>query len=75
LGQDQSATAKHGATVDNIDKVITYVTDIRCFFESGKCRTAAYADATQRAGTFPVINAPAWPGTLIEVDVTASTAQ
>jgi enamine deaminase RidA (YjgF/YER057c/UK114 family) len=64
---------KHGATVENIDKVVTYVTDIRYFFEAGKCRAEAYAGATQPAGTFLVVTALAWPGMLIEVDVTAST--
>jgi enamine deaminase RidA (YjgF/YER057c/UK114 family) len=66
---------KHGATVDNIDKVVTYVTDIRYFFDAGKCRAEAYGGATQPAGTFLVITALAWPGMLIEVDVTASTAK
>src|ERR1700686_165473 len=65
---------KHGATVDNIDKVVTYVTDVRYFFDAGKCRAEAYAGATQPAGTFLVVTALAWPGMLIEVDVTASTA-
>lgn len=65
--------AKHDATVENIDKVVTYVTDIRYFFDAGKCRAEAYGGATQPAGTFLVINALAWPGMLIEVDVTAST--
>jgi len=74
-GKIKRLLAKHGATVDNIDKVITYVTDVRYFFESGKCRTEAYAGATQPAGTFLVINALAWPGMLIEVDVTASTPE
>src|ERR1700726_1251284 len=64
--------AKHGATVDDIDKVVTYVTDIRYFFDAGKCRAEAYAGATQPAGTFLVVTALAWPGMLIEVDVTAS---
>jgi len=66
---------KHGATVDNIDKVVTYVTDIRYFFDAGRCRQEAYAGATQPAGTFLVVPALAWPGMLIEVDVTASTAR
>src|SRR3984893_8379291 len=65
--------AKHDATVDNIDKVVTYVTDIRHFFDAGKCRAEAYAGAAQPAGTFLVVTALAWPGMLIEVDVTAST--
>lgn len=64
---------KQGATVENIDKVVTYVTDIRYFFDAGKCRAEAYAGATQPAGTFLVVSALAWPGMLIEVDVTAST--
>lgn len=66
---------KHGATVENVDKVVTYVTDIRYFFDAGKCRAEAYAGATQPAGTFLVVTALAWPGMLIEVDVTASTAK
>jgi 2-iminobutanoate/2-iminopropanoate deaminase len=65
---------KHGATVDNIDKVVTYVTDIRYFFDAGKCRAEAYAGATQPAGTFLVVTALAWPGMLIEVDITAPLA-
>jgi hypothetical protein len=47
------------------------VTDIRYFFDAGKCRAEAYAGTTQPAGTF--LTALAWPGMLIEVDVTAST--
>ena len=66
---------KQGATFANVDKVVTYVTDIRYFFESGKCRGEAYAGATPPAGTFLVVTALAWPGMLIEVDVTASTAK
>ena len=66
---------KQGATFANVDKVVTYVTDIRYFFDAGKCRGAAYAGATPPAGTFLVVTALAWPGMLIEVDVTASTAK
>jgi enamine deaminase RidA (YjgF/YER057c/UK114 family) len=40
---------------------------------TGKCRAEAYAGTTQPAGTFLVVTALAWPGMLIEVDVTAST--
>jgi 2-iminobutanoate/2-iminopropanoate deaminase len=66
---------KHGATVENVDKVTTHVTDIRYFAEAGKCRAEAFAGATQPAGTFLVITALAWPGMMIEVDVTANTAK
>jgi enamine deaminase RidA (YjgF/YER057c/UK114 family) len=64
---------KHGATVENIDKVVTYLTDIRDFFEAGKCQTEAFGGATQPAGTVVAVTALVWPGMLIEVDVTAST--
>ena len=64
---------KHGATVENIDKVVTYLTDIRDFFEAGKCQTEAFAGVTQPAGTVVAVTALVWPGMLIEVDVTAST--
>ena len=63
---------KHGATVENIDKVVTYMTDVRDFSEAGKCQTEAFAGATQPAGTVIVVTALVWLGMLIEVDVTAS---
>ncbi len=65
--------AKHGATVENIDKVVTYLADIRDFPEAGKCQTEAFAGAIQPAGTVVVVSALVWPGMLLEVDVTAST--
>jgi enamine deaminase RidA (YjgF/YER057c/UK114 family) len=64
--------AKHGATVENIDKVVTYMTDVRDFAEAGKCQTEAFAGAIQPAGTVVVVSALVWPGMLLEVDVTAS---
>jgi 2-iminobutanoate/2-iminopropanoate deaminase len=66
---------KHGATLENVDKVTTYVTDIRYFFEAGKCRGEIYGGITPPAGTFLVVTALAWLGMLIEVDVIASTAK
>jgi 2-iminobutanoate/2-iminopropanoate deaminase len=66
---------KHGATVENVDKVVTYMTDVRDFLEAGKCQTEAFAGAIQPAGTVVVVAALVWPGMLIEVDVTASTAK
>jgi 2-iminobutanoate/2-iminopropanoate deaminase len=63
---------QHGATVENIDKVVTYLTDIRDFSEAGKCQTEAFAGAVQPAGTVVAVTALVWPGMLIEVDVTAS---
>jgi 2-iminobutanoate/2-iminopropanoate deaminase len=66
---------KQGAALENIDKAVTYVTDIRYFFDAGKCRGEVYGGITPPAGTFVVVTALAWPGMLIEVDVTASTAK
>jgi 2-iminobutanoate/2-iminopropanoate deaminase len=63
---------RHGATVENIDKVVTYMTDVRDFSEAGKCQTEAFAGAIQPAGTVVVVSALVWPGMLIEVDVIAS---
>src|SRR2546423_11001800 len=65
--------AKHGATVENIDKVVTYMTDVRDFPEAGKCQAEAFAGATQPAGTVVVVAALGWPRMVLEVDVTAST--
>jgi enamine deaminase RidA (YjgF/YER057c/UK114 family) len=67
--------AKHDATLASIDKLVTYVTDIRYFFPTGKCKAEAFGGVTQPAGTFLVITALAWPGMLIELDATASTAK
>src|ERR1700716_3463565 len=64
---------KHGATVENIDKVVTYMLDVRDFSEAGKCQTEAFAGAIQPAGTVVVVAALVWPGMLLEVDVTAAT--
>jgi YD repeat-containing protein len=64
---------KHDATVENIDKVVTYMTDVRDFFEAGKCQTEAFAGVIQPAGTVVVVSALVWPAMLLEVDVTAST--
>ena len=67
--------AKHGATIESIDKLVTYVTDIRYFFPAGKCKTEEFGGVTQPAGTFVAITALAWPGMMIEIDATASTAK
>ena len=65
--------AAHGATMNDVVKVVTYVTDVRNLPEAGKCRTEALAGAPQPVHTFLNINQLAWPGMLVEVDVTAVT--
>ena len=65
--------AAHGATMNDLVKVVTYVTDVRNLPEAGKCRTEALAGAPQPVHTFLNINALAWPGMMVEVDVIAIT--
>ena len=65
--------AAHGATMNDLVKVVTYVTDVRNLPEAGKCRTEALAGAPQPVHTFLNINALAWPGMMVEVDAIAIT--
>ena len=71
----QRLLAIHGATMNDVVKVITYVTDVRNLPEAGKCRTEALAGAPQPVHTFLNINQLAWPGMLVEVDVIAITKE
>ena len=66
---------KQGASLADVDKVTTYVTDVRYLQAMLQCRGAAFGNNPQPAGTFLVVSALAWPGMLIEVDATAVTAQ
>jgi hypothetical protein len=68
-----STTRRSRMTVENIDKIVTYMTDVRDFAEAGKCQTEAFAGAIQPAGTVVVVSALVWPGMLLEVNVTANT--
>jgi 2-iminobutanoate/2-iminopropanoate deaminase len=63
----------HGATMNDLVKVVTYVTDVRNLPEAGKCRSEALAGAPQPVHTFLNINALAWPGMMVEVDAIAIT--
>jgi len=65
--------AAHGATMHDVVKVVTYVTDVRFLPDVGKCRTEALEGAPQPVHTFLNINQLAWPGMLVEVDVIAIT--
>jgi 2-iminobutanoate/2-iminopropanoate deaminase len=65
--------AAQGATMNDVVKVVTYVTDIRNQVEAGKCRAEALGGAPQPVHTFLNINQLAWPGMLVEVDVMAIT--
>lgn len=65
------ALAKNGADFGDVVKMVTYVTDIRYQTEYGACRRAVFGDAPMPAHTFLNINQLAWPGMLVEIDVTA----
>jgi len=65
--------AAQGATLNDVVKIVTYVTDIRNLPEAGKCRAEALDGAPQPVHTFLNINQLAWPGMLVEVDVIAIT--
>jgi 2-iminobutanoate/2-iminopropanoate deaminase len=62
---------KNGATLADTVKIVTYVIDIRFQMDAGKCRGEAFAGLPLPVHTFLNINQLAWPGMLVEVDVTA----
>ena len=62
---------KNGATLGDTVKIVTYVTDIRHQMDAGKCRVEAFAGLPLPVHTFLNIDQLAWPGMLVEVDVTA----
>jgi 2-iminobutanoate/2-iminopropanoate deaminase len=66
---------KHGATMGDIVKMVTYVTDIRFQPDYGKCRQEAFGSMPLPAHTFLNINQLAWPGMLVEIDATAIVAK
>ena len=68
------ALEKNGATLADTVKIVTYVTDIRFQMDAGKCRGEAFAGLPLPVHTFLNINQLAWPGMLVEVDVTAVVA-
>ena len=63
--------AEHGATLADVVKQTTYVTDIRHQRDAGACRTEQYGDMPRPAHTFLNINQLAWPNMLVEIDVIA----
>jgi 2-iminobutanoate/2-iminopropanoate deaminase len=63
--------AKNGAGMVDVVKQVTYVTDARNQNQAGACRREAYGTAPLPAHTFLVISQLAWPGMLVEIEVTA----
>jgi 2-iminobutanoate/2-iminopropanoate deaminase len=62
---------KHGAGLGDVVKMVTYLTDIRASADVGKCRQDAFGTIPLPAHTLLNISQLAWPGMLIEIDVTA----
>ena len=64
---------RNGATLADVVKQVTYVTDARTTEIIGRLRREAYGDAPLPAHTFLVVSALAWPAMLVEIDVIAMT--
>ncbi len=62
--------ARNGATMADVVKQVTYVTDVRYQKQAGDCRHEAYGDALP-AHTFLNVSQLAWPDMLVEIDVIA----
>ena len=63
--------AKHGATLGDVAKMVTYLTDVRYQPDYGKCRVEAFGNNPLPAHTLLTISQLAWPGMIVEIDVTA----
>jgi enamine deaminase RidA (YjgF/YER057c/UK114 family) len=62
---------KQGATLGDVVKMVTYVTDMRYQADYGKCRVEEFGSNALPAHTLLNISQLAWPGMLVEIDVTA----
>jgi enamine deaminase RidA (YjgF/YER057c/UK114 family) len=63
--------ARNGASMADVVKQVTYVTDVRYQSQAGACRREAYGDEPLPAHTFLNVSQLAWPGMLVEIDVIA----
>ena len=62
---------KNGATMHDVVKQVTYVTDIRYWKDASQIRSEAYGDAPLPAHTFLNVSQLAFPGMMVEIDVIA----
>jgi enamine deaminase RidA (YjgF/YER057c/UK114 family) len=65
------ALEKNGAGLGDIVKMVTYMTDVRYQPEFGKCRQEVFGTTPMPAHTLLTISQLAWPGMMVEIDVTA----
>jgi len=63
--------AKHGASLADVVKITAYLLDPRSFPAYHQARREAFQGLPPPAHTLLVISALAWPGMLVEVDLTA----
>ena len=63
--------AQHGATLGDVVKLTSYVTDIRSREDLNKCRGEAFTGAPLPVHTFLAISQLARPGMMVEMDVIA----
>jgi 2-iminobutanoate/2-iminopropanoate deaminase len=67
--------AKHGATMNDIVKIVAYVTDVRDRVHYAKSKDEALAGVSALpAHTFLAVSNLAWPGMLVEIDITAAVS-
>jgi enamine deaminase RidA (YjgF/YER057c/UK114 family) len=67
----EAVLAKNGATMADVVKQVTYVTDIRHGRDSTAIRAEAYGDAPLPAHTMLNVTQLAWPGMLVEIEIIA----
>jgi len=65
------ALERNGASLKDVVKQVTYVTDVRYQRDSGTLRSEAYGENPLPAHTFLVVSQLAWPGMVVELDVIA----
>lgn len=65
------ALEKNGAGFGDVVKIVSYVTDMRFQTDYGKCRSEVFGPVPPPAHTLLNIVQLAWPGMMVEVDVTA----
>ena len=62
---------RNGASIGDVVKIVTYVTDARYVREITQCKAEAFGSAPLPAHTFVNVSQLAWPGMLVEMDATA----
>ena len=65
------ALDKNGAGLGDIVKMVTYLTDVRYQPHYGKCRQETFGTTPMPVHTLLTISQLAWPGMMVEIDVTA----